>query len=145
MSATKDSLPVKVRMNNVIELLKESGSSTIRELTASVARDIAEPYLETTDRKMRQNYGDHLAEIGGAKELTKFLKRLIDVGLETEVGWVGINVVRSVFWKYSDASLKMAKALGKCGVLSMILRDLDTYGPAESKNEVSVAKEQAVL
>ena len=129
-------------MNNVIELLREDGP-TIEELTAKVLQDIAGPFFET-DKKMGQNYGDHLVEIGGAEELTKFLKRLIDLGLETEAGWVGIRVVRSVFWNYSYASMKMAKALAKSGVLSMMLRDLDTYGPAESKNEVSVAKRHAV-
>ena len=32
--------------------------------------------------------------------------------------------------------MKMAKALGKCGVLQTMMKDLDRYGPRTSKNEV---------
>ena len=136
VSDTNDPVTVKVRMNNAIELLKDSGRD-ILERIAAVSRYIAEPYTETSDRKMRQNYGDHLAEIGGAIELTKLLKRLIDLGSETKEGWIGMQVVRTAFWNYSNASLKMGKAVGRSGVLSVMLRDLDTYGPSESTNEVT--------
>lgn len=61
----------------------------------------------------------------------------MDTGLETRDGWLGMYVVRSVFWNYSDASLKMAKGLGKSGLLKIVLNDLDTYGIKSSKNEAS--------
>ena len=126
-----------VRMNNTINILKEGSFTDVNPVVVKIAKDILEPYGETDDRELRQKYGDHLAEIGGPVYLTNFLRRLIDTGLETQHGWVGIYVVRSVLWNYSDASLKMAKGLGRSGLLKILLHDLDTYGIKSSKNEVS--------
>lgn len=56
--------------------------------------------------------------------------------METEHAWPGIKVVRNVFGNYSDASMKVAKALGKCGLLGVFMKDLDRFGPRTSKNEV---------
>ena len=126
-----------VRMNNTINILKEGSFTDVNPVVVKIAKDILEPYGETDDRELRQKYGDHLAEIGGPVYLTNFLHRLIDTGLETKHGWVGIYVVRSVLWNYSDASLKMAKGLGRSGLLKILLHDLDTYGIKSSKNEVS--------
>ena len=46
-------------------------------------------------------------------------------------------MVRSVFWNYSDASLRMARGLGRSGLLKIVLNDLDTYGARSFKNEAS--------
>ena len=105
-------------------------------ITEKVAKDILEPYMETNDRKLRQKYGDHLGEIGGPHHLTNLLRRLMDVGKEAPDGWVGMCVVRSVFWNYTDASLKMARGLGRSGLLRIMLNDLDECGTSSSKDEV---------
>ena len=125
-----------VRMNNTINILKDGTFSDMRSITGKVAKDILEPYTETDDRKLRQKYGDHLSEIGAPDHLTKFLRRLMDVGMETQDGWVGMCVVRIVFRSYADASLKMARDLGRSGSLKIMLNDLDTCGTSKSKNEV---------
>jgi len=125
-----------VRMNNTINILKDGTFSDMLSITAKVHKDILEPYSETDDRMLRQKYGDHLSEIGAPQHLTKLLRRLMDVGMETRDGWVGMYVVRSVFWNYADASLKMARDLGRSGSLKIMLNDLDTCGASSSKNEV---------
>lgn len=129
-------MSVMVRMNNTINILKEGSFSDILSITGKVAKDILEPYSETDDRKLRQKYGDHLSEIGAPHHLTILLRRLMDIGMETRDGWVGMYVVRSVFWNYADASLKMARGLGRSGSLKIMLNDLDTCGTSTSKNEV---------
>ena len=131
-----DSVSVMVRMNNAVNILKERFNDVLT-VVGKVAKDILEPYSETNDRELRQKYGDHLSEIDAPLYLTNLLRRLMDTGLETRDGWLGMYVVRSVFWNYSDASLKMAKGLGRSGLLKIVLNDLDTYGIKSSKNEAS--------
>ena len=122
-------------MNNAVELLKDGGRDILEQLRV-VSEDIAKQYSEASDRKLRQDYGDHLAEIGAAGQLTKLLRRLMDLGMETEIGWIGIELVRNVFCNYCDDSLKMANAVARQGVLSIMLGDLDRLGPKQSRNEV---------
>lgn len=129
-------MSVMVRMNNTINILKDGTFSDVLSITGKVAKDILEPYSETDDRKLRQKYGDHLSEIGAPHHLTMLLRRLMDVGMETRDGWVGMYVVRSVFWNYSFVSLKMARGLGRSEALMIMLNDLDTCGTSSSKNEV---------
>ena len=136
-------MSVMVRMNNTINILKEGTFNDILSITGKVAKDILEPYGETDDRKLRQKYGDHLSEIGAPHHLTMLLRRLMDTGMETRDGWVGMYVVRSVFWNYADASLKMARDLGRSGSLRIMLNDLDTCGPSTSKNEVMTSKSRS--
>ena len=130
-----------VRMNNTINILKEGSYGDILSVVGKVVKDILQPYEETDDRELRQKYGDHLSEIDAPLYLTNLLRRLMDTGLETRDGWLGMCVVRSVFWNYSDASLKMAKGLGRSGLLKIVLNDLDTYGIKSSKNEASLSFE----
>ena len=126
-----------VGMNNTINMLKEGSYEDILAVVEKVAKDILQPYEETDDRELRQKYGDHLAEIDAPLHLTKLLQRLMDMGMETKNGWLGMLVVRSVFWNYSDASLRMARGLGRSGLLKIVLNDLDTYGARSFKNEAS--------
>lgn len=137
-------MSVMVRMNNTINILKDGTFSDILSIIAKVHKDLSEPYSETDDRKLRQKYGDHLSEIGAPEHLTKLLRRLMDIGMETRDGWMGMLVVRSVFWNYADASLKMARGLGRSGLLKIMLNDLDTCGTSSSKNEV-MSKSRSTL
>ena len=132
-----DSVSVMVRMSNAINILKEESFNDVLTVVRKVAKDILEPFSKTNNRELRQKYGDHLSEIDAPLYLTNFLRRLMDTGLETRDGWLGMYVVRSVFWNYSHASLKMAKGLGRSGLLKIVLKDLDTYGIKSSKNEAS--------
>ena len=132
-----DNVSIMIRMNNTINILKEGSFTDVNPAVVKIAKDIPEPYGETNDRALQQEYGDHLAEIGGPVHLTNFLRRLMDTGLETQRGWLGISVVRRVLLNYSDGSLKMAKGLGRSGLLKIMLHDLDTYGIKISKNKVS--------
>ena len=125
-----------VRMNNTINMIKDGMFENILPVVGKVAKDILEPYSETDDRQLRQKYGDHLSDIGAPRHLTMLLRRLMDMGIETQGGWVGMYVIRSVFWNYSDASLKMARDLGRSGSLKIMLNDLDNCGTNSSKNEV---------
>lgn len=129
-------MSVMVRMNNIINILKDGTFRDMRSVIEKVFKDILEPYTDTDDRKLRQKYGDHLSEIGAPHHLTILLRRLMDVGMETGDGWVGMYVIRSVFWNYADASLKMARDLGRSGSLKIMLNDLDMCGTSSSKNEV---------
>ena len=137
-------MSVMVRMNNTINILKEGMLSDMLLIIGRVAKDILEPYKETNDRKVRQKYGDHLSEIGAPHYLTILLRRLMDIGMETREGWVGMCVVRSVFWNYADASLKMARGLGRSGLLRIMLNDLDEYGTSSCKDEV-MSKSRSAL
>ncbi|XP_020620243.1 uncharacterized protein LOC110057985 [Orbicella faveolata] len=130
-----DSVSVMVRMNNTISILKEGSFGDMLSITGKVAKDILEPLMEIDDRKLQQKYGDHLSEIGAPHHLTKLLLRLMDVGMETRDGWVGMYVVRRVFWNYSFVSLKMARGLARSGALMIMLNDLDTCGTSSSQNE----------
>ena len=132
-----DAVSVMVRMNNTINILKEGSNEDILAVVGKVAKDILQPYEETEDRELRQKYGDHLAEIDAPLHLTKLLCRLMDMGMETKNGWLGMLVVRSVFWNYSDASLRMARGLGRSGLFKIVLNDLATYGARSFKNEAS--------
>jgi len=123
-------------MNKTINILKEDSFSDMLSIIGKVVKDILEPYSETDDRKLRQKYGDHLSEIDAPHHLTMLLRRLMDIGIETQDGWVGMYVVRRVFWNYADASLKMARGLGRSGSLGIMLTDLDTCGASTPKNEV---------
>lgn len=125
-----------VRMNNTINNLKEGTFSDMRSIIEKVFKDILAPYTDTNDRKLRQKYGYHLSEIGAPHHLTILLRHLMDVGMETRDGWVGMRVVRSVFLSYTDTSLKMARDLGRSGLLKIMLNDLDECGTSSSKNEV---------
>ena len=125
-----------VRMNNIINVLKEGKFDDILSVLGKVAKDILEPYSDTDNRELRQKYGDHLSDIGAPHHLTVLLRRLMDIGMETRDAWVGMYVVRRVFWNYADASLKMARDLGRSGSLKIMLNDLDTCGTNSSKNEV---------
>ena len=129
-------MSVMVRMNNTIHILQEGMFSDMLSITKRIAKDILDPYMETNDRKLRQKYGYHLSEIGAPHHLTVLLRRLMDVGMETRDGWVGMRVVRSVFLSYTDTSLKMARDLGRSGLLRILLNDLDECGTTSSKNEV---------
>ena len=132
-----DPVSVMVRMKNTINILKEGKFRDMLSVIGKVDNDILKPYSETNDRRLRQKYGDHLSEIGAPHHLTELLRRLIDMGMETRDGWVGMYVVRSVFWNYAHASLKMARDLGRSGCLKIMLNDLDTCGTGSSKNEVN--------
>ena len=125
-----------VRMHNIINIVKDEKFNDILSVVGKVAKDILEPYSETEDRQLRLKYGDHLSDIGAPNHLTMLLRRVVDMGMETQAGWLGICVIRSVFWNYADASLKMARGLGRSGALKIMLNDLDTFGPNSSKNEV---------
>ena len=129
-------MSVMVRMNNTINILKDGTFSDMRSIIEKIYKDILEPYKETNDRKLRQKYGDHLSEIGGPHHLTNLLRRLMDVGMETPDGWMGMSVIRSVFCNYADDSLKMARDLGRSGSLKIMLKDLETFGTSSSKNKV---------
>jgi len=65
--------------------------------------------------------------------------RLDDAGMETEIGWAGISIVRNILWNYSDASLRMGKAIGQCGLLRRFVRDLRNVGTTAIKNEVTLS------
>ena len=127
-----------VRMNNTINILKEGSYEDILAVVEKVAKNILQPYQETGNRELKQKYGDHLAEIDAPLYLTKLLRRLMDGGvMKTKNGWLGVSVVRSVFWNYSDASLRMAKGLGRSGLFNIVLKDLDTYEARSFKNKAS--------
>ena len=125
-----------VRMNKTINILKEGTSSDVLSVAGKVANDILKPYWETDNRQLRQKYGDHLSDIGAPQHLTVLLRRLMDMGIETQQVWADVFVIRKVFWNYTFASLKMARDLGRSGLLKIILNDLDSCGTGISKNEV---------
>ena len=131
-----DPVSVMVRMHNIINIIKDGKFDDILSVVGKVAEDILEPFSNTDDKQLRLKYGDHLSDISAPQYLTVLLRRVMDIGIETQAGWLGMYVIRSVFWNYADASLKMARDLGRSGSLKIMLNDLDTFGPNSSKNEV---------
>ncbi|XP_006816695.1 neuralized-like protein 4 [Saccoglossus kowalevskii] len=126
---------IMFKMRDTVDKLKHWKFSDMRSALAEVTSTILQPYHNTTNRKIRQRFGDHLANIGGAHELTKLLERLDDMGMETPGVWQGINLVRSTCWNYSDASLKMCKEFGQSGILQKMFKDLSTFGATKIKSE----------
>ena len=131
-----DPVSVMVRMHNIINIIKDGKFDDILSVVGKVAEDILEPFSNTDDKQLRLKYGDHLSDISAPQYLTVLLRRVMNIGIETQAGWLGMYVIRSVFCNYADASLKMARDLGRSGSLKIMLNDLDTFGPNSSKNEV---------
>ena len=131
-----DPVLVMMRMNTTINIVKKGTFRDMLSVVRKVAKYILEPFSETDNRQLRQSYGDHLSDIGAPHQLTVLLRRLMDIGMEIREAWLGMCVVRRVFWNYSEASLKMAMDLGQSGLLKIMLDDLDTCGAGISKNEV---------
>lgn len=65
---------VFIRMSNAIKLLKEPRNEDIKVLVYKVATDIFEPFWKTSDRLLRQKYGDHLADIDAVLHLANLLQ-----------------------------------------------------------------------
>ncbi|XP_002740437.1 neuralized-like protein 4 [Saccoglossus kowalevskii] len=126
---------VMMRMRETLDLIKMGSDIDIRTVSISIAQHILQPYHDTESERLRQRFGDHLADIGAAAELKQLLERLNAKGMGSEHVWLGMNVVRSSCWNYSDASLRFCKQLGQCGILEMMLKDLDRYGPHSSTDE----------
>ena len=127
---------VMVRMHNIINIIKDGEFDDILSVVGKVAKDILEPLSKTENWQLRLKYGDHLSDISAPQYLTVLLRRVMDMEIETQAGWLGMYVIRSVFWNYADVSLKIARDLGQSGTLTIMLNDLDTFGPNSSKNEV---------
>ena len=130
-----DTVFIMVQMKNAIDLIRAPINPDLQLILSKLAENVLQPSMDT-DRATAQKYGDHLVDIGAAQELKKLLARLDDTGIETKEGWVGMNIVRNILWNYADASLKMAKEIGKCGLLNRFANDLKRAGPAKIRNEV---------
>ena len=125
-----------VRMKNTINILKDGKVRNMLSVVRKVEKYILEPLSETDNRQLQQSYGDHLSDIGAPHQLTVLLRRLNFMGVETQEVWMGICVVRKVFWISTVASLNMARDSGRIGLLKIMLNDLDTCGTGISKNQV---------
>lgn len=134
---TPDTVFTMVQMKNAIDLIRAPINPGLRLILSKLNENVLQPSTEATDRATAQKYGDHLVDIGAAQELKKLLARLDDTGIETEEGWVGMYIVRNILWNYADSSLKMAKEIGKCGLLNRFANDLKRAGPAQIRNEVT--------
>ena len=66
-----DSVTVFVRMSNAVRHLEEPDD--IKGLIRKVYTDILEPYTETSDRSLRQKYGDHLTDVNAVSVLARLL------------------------------------------------------------------------
>jgi DNA-binding SARP family transcriptional activator len=123
-------------MKKVITLLKMSIQPSIAMIIKMLLDHVLQPYMETQIPAVQQRYGDHLAELGAVQELKKFLERLDDIGIEREEEWVVMSIVRSILWNFSDASKKLAKEIGKCGLLKRFINEMQRFGTSAPQNEV---------
>jgi hypothetical protein len=123
-------------MKKVINLMKMPIKPDLGTIIKMLADDLLQPYIDTQIPAVRQRYGDHLAELGAVQELKTFLERLDDIGIERQEGWVGMSIVRSILWNYSDASMKLAKEIGKCGLLNRFINEMHLFGISVPQNEV---------
>ncbi|XP_070553377.1 neuralized-like protein 4 [Ptychodera flava] len=124
-------------MRETVELLAKG--SKVDSLTAvqEVFKTIMEPFDETSDERLRKRFGDHLASLRGGHKLTRLLRRLQRMGDRnpSEQTWLGITVLRNICWNYSGSSLKMCKQFGQSGLLELMLKDIDKFGPTKVTNE----------
>ncbi|XP_078609958.1 uncharacterized protein LOC144881098 isoform X2 [Branchiostoma floridae x Branchiostoma japonicum] len=126
------------KMSKAIDMVKskrDGGSvSTVKD-TLEEALD--GPYKMFPKKAERKIMGDHLANIGGARALTDYLKFLMN-GKHTEeqVQLKCLHVVRSLLWNFSDASFEFCRELGKSGLLTIVSQDLANFEGADLKHEV---------
>ncbi|KAK3719587.1 hypothetical protein QZH41_004746 [Actinostola sp. cb2023] len=131
----QDTVFIMVQMKNAIDLVRAPINPGLPIIIKKLAEDVLQPYMDNNNQSIRQKYGDHLAEIGAAQQLKNLLERLDDTGIETTEGWIGMSIVRSILWNYSDASLKLGKKIGQCGLLKRFVDDMKRTGPGTIKNE----------
>ncbi|XP_070553384.1 neuralized-like protein 4 isoform X2 [Ptychodera flava] len=124
-------------MRETVELLAKGSEVDILIAVQKVCKTIMAPFDRTSDERLRQRFGDHLASLGGGHELTKLLQRLQRMGDRnpSEQTWLGITVLRNICWNYSDSSLKLCKQFGQSGLLELMLKDIDRFGPTKVTNE----------
>eukprot|EP00058_Branchiostoma_floridae_P025257 XP_002610747.1 hypothetical protein BRAFLDRAFT_90934 [Branchiostoma floridae] len=126
------------KMSKAIDMVKskrDGGSvSTIKD---TLEESLDGPYKTFPKKAERKIMGDHLANIGGARALTDYLKFLMN-GKHTEeqVQLKCLHVVRSLLWNFSDASFEFCRELGKSGLLTIVSQDLANFEGADLKHEV---------
>ncbi|XP_070554678.1 uncharacterized protein [Ptychodera flava] len=124
-------------MRETVELLAKGSEVDIMIAVQKVYGTIILPFNRTSDERLRQRFGDHLASLGGGHELTKLMQCLQEMGDMTpsKQTWIGITLLRSLCWNYSDNSLKLCKQFGQSGLLELVLKDIDRFGPTGVVNE----------
>ncbi|XP_070553198.1 neuralized-like protein 4 [Ptychodera flava] len=131
--SSNDPNALMFNMRSTVELMKRGIDVDIGTVVERVAVTLLQPYCATANDKIRQRFGDHLASLGGAGQLTKLLNRLNDIGMES--AWTGMEIVRSTCWNYSDASLKAGSQFGRSGLPRLMLEDLDLYKNRKTKTK----------
>ncbi|XP_070553381.1 uncharacterized protein [Ptychodera flava] len=124
-------------MRETVELLANGSEVDIFTAVEKVRETIMVPLGRTSDERLLRRFGDHLASLGGGHELTKLLQRLQQIGDRNpnEQSWFGINVLRKICTDYSSDSLKLCKQFGQSGLLELMLKDIDRFGPTKVTNE----------
>ncbi|XP_077984772.1 neuralized-like protein 4 [Glandiceps talaboti] len=127
---------IMFQMRDTIEYLK-GGDVDLRTAIEKIVTIIARPFDETDNEGLRQRFGDHLASLGGGYELTKLLKTVQELGdrRPTDSTWLCTTIIRGICWNYSDSSLKICKQFGQSGLLELVLKDLDRFGPIKITTE----------
>ncbi|KAI8506477.1 E3 ubiquitin-protein ligase mib1 [Branchiostoma belcheri] len=125
-----------VKSKRYLILVKQDGGS-ISTVKDTLEEALDGPYKMFPKKAERKIMGDHLANIGGARALTDYLKFLMN-GKHTEeqVQLKCLHVVRSLLWNFSDASFEFCRELGKSGLLTIVAQDLANFDGADLKHEV---------
>ncbi|XP_077984774.1 neuralized-like protein 4 [Glandiceps talaboti] len=128
---------IMFQMRETIEYLRTDSNTDLRTAIEKVMVTVLQPFRKTNSGYLRQRFGDHLASLGGGHEVKKLLERVQDVDrrAQSERSWLGITILRSVCLNYSANSLKLCGQFGEAGLLELMLKDLDRYGPTNIINE----------
>ncbi|XP_077984436.1 uncharacterized protein LOC144439061 [Glandiceps talaboti] len=122
------------QMRMLVLLLKDFATTNIHLACQLVSVYMLKPYV-VCSQPVRQAFGDHLANLGAAEKFKLLLDTLMRLNSKTENDWKAIQTVRSTCWNYSDASLRLCRHFGQCGLLEDMLNDLQKYQTSYREDE----------
>ncbi|CAH1274659.1 RIPK4 [Branchiostoma lanceolatum] len=139
-AAKKEISEVLKNMGKAIELMRKSKVlDSLEAVRSALHNDFIAPYHKYAGHTHRKLMGDHLANIDGAKIFMDYLKFLSSEVSKGESGDINLpleclELLRTLLIHYTDNSFEFCRAVGRCGLLGMLLQDLfDTTKRAQTE------------
>ncbi|XP_077863669.1 uncharacterized protein LOC144348043 [Saccoglossus kowalevskii] len=120
------------KVKKAIDDLKAQTGMDTHAVVKLVQENLLQVSLDAQYCLMR--FGDYLADIGGAMELTKLVKRMRTMNAE-----FGMDIVIATCLNYSHASFNLCKEFGESGLLEIIINDV-SHCITEKQGQIDVKK-----
>lgn len=127
---------VNEKMRIAIDALGMQSRTEISWILKKLKDDVLCSYFKAKTPAQRQRYGDYLADIGAANQLKNLMEYLDNIGKYNMEWWDGMNIIRTILCNYANSSMKMAKEIGKSGLLEMLVREMQSLGPTALQDQV---------